>query len=65
MAVETQVAPPREGASDAGPRRNPVAFLSPRKIGAVYIWIVIIIVFGMIAHGSFMNTSTISTVRSV
>jgi ribose transport system permease protein len=36
--------------------------ISPRKVGAIYIWIVIIAVFGGIAKGSFLQVSTISTV---
>lgn len=50
---------------DAHARRTSSAFasaLSPRRIGAVYVWIAIIVVFGILEPDTFLTTGTAKTI---
>jgi ribose transport system permease protein len=62
MALETRGSVVEPTSTLERRRRLPLSWLAPRKVGAIYIWIVIIVVFGSIAHGAFLNTSTVTTV---
>jgi ribose transport system permease protein len=44
--------------AESGRRRSPLAILSPKNIGAVYVWIVIIILFAIVAPSTFPTWET-------
>jgi ribose transport system permease protein len=52
---------PQTGASPGG-RGNLGRFLSPRKIGAIYLWIAIVILFSAVSPHGFFKTASITNV---
>jgi ribose transport system permease protein len=62
MALDTGTPAARQGHAAGRSWRGPLVWLSPRKIGAVYIWVIIVVVFGAIAHGAFLSGTTVTTV---